>query len=390
MATYVFINISAQGHINPTLPIVAELAQRGHRVYYLTGQSSHQLIQNCGGIPIVIPGTQQRQGPAPGDKELALLPFVIARDAQHIVPQIVELLRQLKPDVLICNTLLLWGRLAAQILSLPIIGFRPFHALRKPRVVDGPFDDPRLAALAKTAELSLSSLATAYHLPVLTLRELLEQVEKLTLVFMPKAFQADAEQFDDRFLFAGPSFREPSSVPWPLLNDDKRETIKVYISLGTLRNNQPDFYRKCFSAFSDPKWSVLISAGEVTDLEELGTIPDNFLVRRSVPQTAILRHVDVFVTHGGLNSTMESLYYGVPLVVLPSIREQRVTGNRVEALNLGAVLEPDSLTADALGDATEKVWKNETIKKSVSEMQKHIREAGGYERAANAIISFTD
>jgi len=65
----------------------------------------------------------------------------------------------------------------------------------------------------------------------------------LTLVFLPKAFQVEAAQFDERFLFVGPSFIEPPPAPWPVPKKDTSPTIKVYISLGTLRNNEPDFYR---------------------------------------------------------------------------------------------------------------------------------------------------
>jgi len=84
--TYVFINVSAYGHINPTLPIVAELSRRGHKVYYFTSEEFSVVVQNAGGIPIIL-STTLRSGNAkpPGDKELALLPFLMARESPRII-----------------------------------------------------------------------------------------------------------------------------------------------------------------------------------------------------------------------------------------------------------------------------------------------------------------
>ena len=69
-----------------------------------------------------------------------------------------------------------------------------------------------------------------------------------------------------------------------------------------------------------------MSTGRNTPHEQLGTIPDNFIVRHQVPQLEILQQVDVFVTHGGMNSVHEGLYYGVPQLVAPSHFEQYLNG----------------------------------------------------------------
>lgn len=389
MPTYVFFNISAYGHVNPTLPIVAELTRRGHKVYYFIGESFADAVQKAGGIPVTLPGTLRSQNTTPpGDKEIALLPFLMARESPRIVPEIVDKLKSIKPDCIIFNTLLLAPRLAARILRLPAIGFRPFHSPRQQQKIIETFTDPNFKLLAHTANEALAAITTSYQIPDLTLQELLSEVPGLTLVFVPKAFQVDAEQFDERFLFAGPSFIAPPAIPWPVAQSSKSPTIRIYISLGTLRNNEPDFYRMCFTAFSAPGWSVVMSVGDQIDLHTLEPIPDNFVVKRSVPQTALLPHVDVFVTHGGLNSTMESLYYGVPLVVLPSIKEQVTTAERVRDLHLGLILDRTNFTAETLREAVTTVFQSESVRHAVHNIKDTIRSAGGYLRATDAIIAF--
>ncbi|SEN41152.1 glycosyltransferase, MGT family [Chitinophaga rupis] len=388
MPTFVFFNVSAHGHINPTLPIVAELSRRGHTVYYFVNESFTAAIEKAGGIAVVLPGTPGSQHiPPPGDKEIALLPFLMARESPRIVPAILERLKSIKADCVLFNTMLLAPRIVSRILGLPIIGFRPFHSSRQPKHSEIS-SDPDFKLSAYAAEQALAAVATSYQLPRLSLRELYAEVPGLTLVFLPKTFQVEAAQFDERFLFVGPSFVAPPLIPWPAATGSESKTTRVYISLGTLRNNEPGFYRMCYSAFPAPDWSVVMSVGDQIDLQALEPVPANFAVKRSVPQTALLPHVDVFVTHGGLNSTMESLFYGIPLVVLPTIKEQETTAARVRELQLGIVPDKSNLTSASLREAVNYVLQNEQIRQFLQHMKNDIRSAGGYLRATDAITAY--
>ena len=98
-----------------------------------------------------------------------------------------------------------------------------------------------------------------------------------------------------------------------------------YISLGTIFNNEPSFFKQCFEAFGESNYQVVLSRGKYVDAATLSPIPDNFLVSPYVPQLDILSRARVFVTHAGMNSTMESLYYGVLMVAVPQMQEQTVT-----------------------------------------------------------------
>lgn len=163
---------------------------------------------------------------------------------------------------------------------------------------------------------------------------------------------------------------------------------RAYISLGTLRNNDPEFYRACFAAFRPDEWQIVMSVGEHIDLDLLQPVPPNFLVARNVYQTGILQQVDVFITHGGLNSVMESLYFGVPMVVSPSIKEQHLTARRVEALRCGIVLGRESVTPESLRDNASSLLNDEAIKTYLGEMQQHTIAAGGFQHAAKAIARY--
>ena len=102
--------------------------------------------------------------------------------------------------------------------------------------------------------------------PLADLFSLFSGVEQLNIIFIPKEFQPAAETFDDRYLFVGPSILpryEAPNFPLDQLNSD---WPLLYISLGTVANNQLEFYKLCFEAFGDQPWQVVLSVGKRIDL----------------------------------------------------------------------------------------------------------------------------
>ena len=69
--------------------------------------------------------------------------------------------------------------------------------------------------------------------------------------------------------------------------------------------------------------------------ETLGNIPSNIWTYSYVPQLEVLQHTDLFITHGGMNSVNEAMYYGVPMLVMPVINDQPLNAAQVEKLKLG-------------------------------------------------------
>jgi MGT family glycosyltransferase len=235
---------------------------------------------------------------------------------------------------------------------------------------------------------AINDLCTLYHIPPLDLRDFFTHTEALNIVFMPRAFQPAGETFDERFVFVGPSILPRKSTPaFPLERLEGQPTL--FISLGTVFNNRPDFFKLCFHAFGHQPWHVVLAHGKHVDEAALGAVPQNFLLAPYVPQLEVLQQASVFVTHGGMNSVMESLYFGVPMVVIPQMREQEITAQRCAELGLGIALDNDNLTAEKLRTAVEQVHHTPTFREHVHAMRQAARAAGGYQRAVDAISNFT-
>lgn len=162
----------------------------------------------------------------------------------------------------------------------------------------------------------------------------------------------------------------------------------IYISLGTIVNNIKSFYRKCIRAFEHENVQVIMSIGSVVNKDRLGKIPDNFSIYSFVPQLEVLSNTDVFITHGGMNSIMESLYYGVPMIVIPFITDQPLNAKRIEELQLGKKLEFRKITSEMIRTTTLSVMKNSAIHKQVLEIKKEMRSKNANVFGANVIAEY--
>jgi MGT family glycosyltransferase len=210
----------------------------------------------------------------------------------------------------------------------------------------------------------------------------------LNIVYTSRHFQPCAETFDDRFLFIGPSIgsrAETAGFPW----DGASQKDVIYVSLGTLFNADPAFYRNCFEAFGRENVRVVMSIGTTIAEASLGSRPANFVVKPWVPQLDVLRHASVFVSHGGMNSVSESLYNGVPLIVVPQMGEQELVGRQVERLGAGVCLAKEEATAERLRQSVLRVLGDDRFRQQAALVRESFDAAGGAARGADAIVAFT-
>jgi len=203
------------------------------------------------------------------------------------------------------------------------------------------------------------------------------------IAFFPRAFQYRGELFDDRYRFVGPCIRtRPGTPGW---RPPTPGQPVLYVSLGTVYNRLPAFYRKCLRAFAGSPWRVVIAIGERMDPRALGPVPDNAEVHQVVPQLDVLAHATVFLSHAGMGGVMEALSAGVPQVTLPQTLEQETNAERLAQLGLGVRLPATRLTAAALRRTVERVAADGEIAWRLRAMRAELLAAGGTPRAADAI-----
>lgn len=225
-----------------------------------------------------------------------------------------------------------------------------------------------------------------YNLPKRAIVDHIINSGDLNFVYTSKEFQPVYEEFEDQYEFIGPSVPvSQDSGDFPL---DRLGTSKtIYISLGTLRNQRIDFYNSCIQEFQNSPYTIILSIGRNTQPEDLIAVPENFIIKQSVPQIEVLKKTDLFISHGGMNSVMESLYYGVPLLVYPQTDEQAMVGRQVERLGAGLVLqEKDSKKRIRI--QSEKILGDPIYLKNAKDQETYLRGAGGLEKAIEKLEEF--
>jgi UDP:flavonoid glycosyltransferase YjiC (YdhE family) len=124
----------------------------------------------------------------------------------------------------------------------------------------------------------------------------------------------------------------------------------VYVSFGSFLSVRGDVLARVAEALRRAGLRAAIATG-TTPADELGPIPDDWLVREYLPQVRLLGAARAAVTHGGNNSVTEGVGSGVPLLVLPFSTDQFAGAAALERTGLGRALDPQSADVDELAEA---------------------------------------
>jgi MGT family glycosyltransferase len=198
-----------------------------------------------------------------------------------------------------------------------------------------------------------------------------------TIVYTSRIFQPYADTFGAHYAFVGPILRAQSEE-WP-----REQCPTVYISLGTVDNDHADFYQTMLRAVAGEPYRAVLSVGAETSLKALGEVPENCVVRNTVDQIAVLQGTNLFVTHCGMNSVSEALWFGVPLLLWPQTPEQQSVAGRVQELGAGRAL--DASSAESIRASIRTALADATLKEGAARIQASLRACGGAKEAADFI-----
>ena len=154
--------------------------------------------------------------------------------------------------------------------------------------------------------------------------------------------------------------------------------------MGTVNNDRMLLYKNCISALADTGYQVILSVGNLVPVEDFGTLPENISVFSHVDQIAVLQQADVFVSHCGMNSASESLYFGVPLVMLPQTVEQSGVAERV--YQLGAGIKLAKTDEASILYAINTMLTDDTYKQNAMALSESFKQCSGAKGAADKII----
>ena len=380
--------IPAHGHTNPTIEVVRELIKRGHEIRYYSFEDFREKIEEAGAHYVACDaylGTLDEKSEKRMRKvsttEMSVRSFEITARMDGMLSRE---LTEFAPDLIVSDSACFWGKLTALKHGLPMVCSTTTFAFNRESA------KYMKSSFAELADIVLGMPRVSRAMQALRplgykVKSPLEIVQNRndtdTIVYTSARFQPCAESFDKaHYRFVGPSVKDT-----PIARQEGQRPF-IYVSLGTVINDRPDFYRHCVEAVRGEGMELLISCGRAFDRASLGRLPENVQVLNYVNQMEILAKADLFITHCGMNSASEGLYMAVPELLFPLTGEQRAVARRVSETGAGRLLtEKEAARPDTLRAVIKSALADKALHAAAEEMRKDFLSCGGAKAAADFV-----
>ena len=203
-------------------------------------------------------------------------------------------------------------------------------------------------------------------------------------VFPREADYTDARPLDGTWHRMDSSVRDTDD-PYVLpveVTDRPEGSALIYLSLGSLGSADVDLMKRLIDVLGRTKHRFIVSKGPQADAFEL---PSNMVGAEFLPQTRIIPHVDLVITHGGNNTTTEALHFGKPMIVLPLFWDQYDNAQRMDELGFGVRLRTYEFTDAEMLEALDRLLGDRDLRDRLEKQGEAIRARRGTEVGADVI-----
>jgi len=413
MSHFGVLSYKGTGHLNPLIALSRQLMARGHRVTFFQKPELEARVRQHGlefspiGAPNVCSGERRpsdsQHRPSSG---IAALRYGIRRtvgDMEMFLRETPAALTRAGVDTLIMDEIALSGPTLAEMLLLPyfVVSTSVPHNFgwAVPRRITEPSS---WLTYIQNSLLQVSVLRmrgpVRRKLDSFRRQAGLGSIRNIETVFpvlahitqMPQCLDFPRSVLPHNFYYAGPfvdqAARPSVEFPWDRL--DGRPV--VYASLGTARNIGPAIFRLISEACDGLNVQLVISLGGRRDSEMFDGLPGKPLVVRDAPQLELLKRAEIVITHGGLNTALETLMEGKPMLVIPKDFDQPAVAARLAWLRVAEVLPLGAPSAKQIHSSLVKLLDNPSYREAAKGIQARIRSVHGLERAADVIEEALD
>jgi MGT family glycosyltransferase len=401
------------GHLNPMTTLGRELQRRGHEIT-LIGRPDARGKAEKTGLPFAAIGeedfpegsmqkTSQELGGLNGIRAVQFTAELLRQSAATILREAPEVVSLRKIDALVVDQVSQAGGTVAERLGLPWIAVCNALALNPdphlpPCVLpwtygDGAiarlrnaFGDALLRWLARPVVEEINTHRAAHHLAPID-GGFSGGSPLVQIAQQPAFFEFPRRKRIENLHYTGPWHHSASheEIPFPWEKLDGRPLI--YASMGTLQNRQGFIFETIAAACEKLEAQLVISLGSRD--QDAAAMAETFagtpIVVSIAPQLSLLQKATLAITHAGLNTALESLSQGVPMVAIPITNDQPGVASRLAWLGAAEVVQPTKLTVARLRAALEKVLREPSYREAAQRARAEIQRANGLHRAADII-----
>ncbi|MEM7591010.1 MAG: glycosyltransferase [Cyanobacteria bacterium P01_A01_bin.83] len=402
---------AAAGHLNPMTTLGYELKQRGHRVTVL-GIEDAQAKVIAAGLEFQVIG--KSDFPQGANKKLFttlgnLSGFKALRYTIHWITDIANMCLRDAPEAikiagveaLLVDQASPEGGTVAEHLKIPFVSVCSAIMLNQ-EINIPPFSTSwsydlswwglqrnklgytLLNYVGKSLRIVINDYRSMWDLPFYNNPN--ENYSDLAqLSQQPVEFEFPRTKLPSEFHFTGPynnpASREPAPFPYEKLTGQPL----IYASMGTLQNRLIWIFQMIAEACAPLNVQLVVALGGGATPESLPELPGNTIVVGYAPQLELLQKAALTITHAGMNTTLESLSNGVPMVAIPITNDQPGVAARIAWTKTGEVIPLSKVSAEKLQKTIKQVLSEDSYHKNALRLQEAIKRAGGVSRAADII-----
>ena len=408
MAHYLFTQWDGGGSLPPELTIVRRLITAGHAVTVLGDPVSEPEVRAVG-VDDFRPWVQaphhvsrRAEDDYTRDWELRnpmavlgnLMDTLMVKPAPLFATETLAVIDEVQPDALASSFTVLGAMLAAEarqipcaalvpnVVSLPADGMPPFGTgFLPPKGRLGRMRDRTLnAVIERLWNKGLPELNQARaNLGLGPLDRLLDQYEHVqrVLALTARAFDFPAE-LPANIRYVGPQLDDPHwAEPWTPPRDDDRPFVLV--AMSTTFMDHVDQLQRAVEGVGELDVRALVTTGPAVDPDQIEA-PDTVTVVRSAPHRQVLAHADVLLTHGGHGTVMKGLLAGVPIVCMPTGRDQPDNAARLTHRGAGVKISKNARPTD-IAAAVRRVLDDRSFRDAAADLGTRIRAEAGDDEA---------
>lgn len=422
--TVLFLPESAYGPTNQCIGLGHKLLQRGHRVVFAAESSWKGKLEALGFVEDLV---DLAPPPADGDDQDAgqfwkdfiretapefrkptieqLDTFVkptwqaLIDGAMYCEPQLKAIVERVKPDVVVEDNVLCFPALMTS--GAPFVRVVSCNPLE----MRGPDIAPTFSGYAQDNKGPWPAFIDQYRnthfemwsafnewvqqqgAPALPELEFIHESEAANLYVYPKeADYTDVRPLDDTWHRMDSSVRETDDIyqlPEKVRNRPEGSAL-IYLSLGSLGSADVALMKRLVDVLGTTPHRFIVSKGPQHNDFELA---DNMVGAEFLPQTTIINQVDLVITHGGNNTTTESLHFGKPMIVLPLFWDQYDNAQRIHELGFGIRLDTYSFSDNEMLSALNTLLGDHDLRQKLVTQGEQIRARDGLSVGANVIES---
>jgi zeaxanthin glucosyltransferase len=394
------------GHLNTMLPLGQELQRRGYRVTYFGIQDAKPKL-SASGLEFCALGEAEfpmgstanlfeQLGAMQGLSAVLFTLRWLRHTAATVLAEAPAMMQSTQVDALIVDQITPEGGTIAEYLKIPFITLCSALPFNQEASIPPVFTNWRYQSTlwAKLRNSLTYQLTNPFAQSMRTLRsryrkqwglppETVTNSSWAILSQQPAEFEFPRQQLPANFYFTGPfhTSRKPVEFPWERLTGQPL----IYASMGTLQNRLTTVFKAIATACVGLEAQLIISLGGTTPSAELLNLPGNPIVVPYAPQLDLLQKAALTITHAGMNTALESLTYGVPMVAIPVTNDQPGIAARIAWSGVGESVPLRQLTPAKLQQVVKKVFTEDSYRRNALRLKEAIQTAGGVCIAADII-----